>query len=131
MKIIYSNHDLQLIEKFRCVFRAEYANKRFDDKICGHDVYQALQRFKFKCAYCIKPLDEKWQLDHFYAKAVGGKNVNENLVPTCRWCNTMKSSLDGYSFLIKCQTITNYNQIKELVKVDEYTVPRYLRKKKK
>lgn len=130
MKIIYSNDDLKLLQKFRCSLRAGYANKRFDDKICRHDVYQSLQRFNFKCGYCCRPLDEKWQLDHFYARAVGGKNVNENLVPTCRWCNTMKSSLDGFSFLLKCHTVATHNQIQDFVKI-KYSTPRYLRKKKK
>lgn len=48
---------------------------------------------KGKCAYCGCKLDiNNFHIDHFVAKANGGKNKN-NLLPSCCLCNLMKSNL--------------------------------------
>ncbi len=107
MLIIYSNQDLELISRYRADKKAEYANKRFKcDTITVSDVLNSLKRVSFKCHYCKDPLDPKtWQLDHFYAKGNGGKNTEDNICPSCKWCNQMKNSLTGYNFLIRCKKI--------------------------
>jgi len=106
MHHIYSNAELLAIKDFRIQERARGANARFEDKIVSLDILRALQRTNFKCFYCFDTLDKKsWQLDHFHARANGGKNNLFNLAPSCKWCNQMKNALDGNSFLVRCKRI--------------------------
>ena len=115
--IIYSKSDDRLLKIYNCAKRANYANKRFEDNITQHDVLLAIKRFNVRCGYCSKSLKSKhWQLDHFYPKVLGGKNKHENLVPCCRWCNTMKNALDGHSFILLCKNVVENNQINKLIK---------------
>jgi 5-methylcytosine-specific restriction endonuclease McrA len=105
-----TTHDYNQIKKYKCNSKAKYSNARFDDKICGGDVYEVLKKYNFKCFYCgksIKPTS--WQLDHFYPKASGGKNIPENIVCSCKWCNQMKNALDGFAFLQKCKYVIENN----------------------
>jgi len=112
MKIIYTKLDDGHLKIYKCQAKANSANKRFDDKITKSDVLNSLKRFDFKCGYCFKPIPTKhWQLDHFNPKANGGKNTHDNLVPCCRWCNTMKNALDGWAFIHKCKQISTDNQM--------------------
>lgn len=47
---------------------------------------------KGKCFYCGQKLDFKnFHIDHFTAKAKGGKQM-KNMVPACQDCNLIKSS---------------------------------------
>lgn len=115
MIILYSNHQLAQIKKYKCDLKAIYANKRFDDKIITHDVISLLEKYNFKCFYCNENLIHKtWQLDHFYSRAMKGKNVPENICPACKWCNQMKHALDGNAFILKCQKITSNNFFKRI-----------------
>jgi len=99
----------KLIRIYNCDSRAYSSNKRFEDKINPVDVLYTLQKFNFKCFYCKDKIDKNWQLDHFYPRANGGKNVIDNLVPCCKWCNTMKNALDGIAFINKCKNILENN----------------------
>ncbi len=124
MYIVYTDNDLLKSKQFKCKFRATYANKRFDDKISSIDVLNTLKRFSFKCAYCGDLLNyNNWQLDHFYAKAMGGKNKINNLAPTCKWCNTMKNALDGFAFIEKCKKIVASNLIEHELGFETKTPP--------
>lgn len=99
---------------FRVNQRAASANNRFPDKITGDEVYQVLVKFDFKCFYCSQRIiASKWQLDHFFPRANKGKNEFNNLVPCCKWCNTMKNALDGNSFIKKCSEIVDFNYFKQ------------------
>lgn len=122
--IIYTDAQLRHKNKFKCKQKAASANKRFEDKITDGDVLRVLERFGFRCFYCGNQLDFKtWQLDHFHSRAMGGKNVSENIVCACKWCNVMKHALDGHSFIKHAQRIVSNNLIKDLPKinVDSFT----------
>jgi len=110
MILIYSKHQLWLIKTYKCISKVKSANKRFEDKICVHDVLTTLEKYKFKCFYCNETLKAKtWQLDHFYSRAMSGKNTFKNICPTCKWCNQMKNALDGNAFIRKCKLISEGN----------------------
>ena len=109
----YSSDDLKIIQVYRLEKRVLSVNSRFEDKISLNILLEVLKRNNLKCFYCYEKLPSAhWQLDHFYARCRGGKNVSENLVSTCRWCNTMKRELDGFSFINKCQNIIDNNFFK-------------------
>jgi hypothetical protein len=113
--IVYSKEDEEVVKKFRCYERALYANKRFTESITKFDVLSCLKRFKFRCAYCCVLLKASdWQLDHFYPRASFGRNTPDNICPTCKWCNTMKNALDGWSFINKCRNISANNLIEHI-----------------
>lgn len=115
MKILHSKTDELNLIKYRCAIKAKGANKRFVDQITKTDILNCLKRFSFKCAYCTQPIkSSKWQLDHFYAKAMGGKNIIENICPCCRWCNTMKNALDGWAFIHRCKVISKFNAFESI-----------------
>lgn len=120
--IIYSNHQLNQIKEYKLESRCYGANCRFkSDKISKHDILTVLEKFNFRCMYCDDSLHSKsWHLDHFYSKASGGRNVVENLAPSCKWCNMMKGGLDGYGFLHKCKTICENNFFKKTLDNDVY-----------
>lgn len=109
--LIYSNDDLITIDKYKVKKKVNFANTRFkDDNITVSDVLNVLKMFNLTCFYCKEKLDSKtWQLDHFFSKANGGKNLPNNIIASCKWCNIMKNSLDGNSFLIRCKKIVISN----------------------
>lgn len=113
--IIYTNEQLKQIELFKIETKVKSSNGRFKaDKISKHDVLTMLEKFKFRCLYCDSKLKPNgWHLDHFNSKAMGGKNVFENLAPSCKWCNLMKGALDGYAFLNRCKFINDNNFLKK------------------
>lgn len=108
--IIYSNSQLRNIRLYKCLSKVASANKRFEDKITVYDVITTLEKFNFKCFYCNDALHyPTWQLDHFYSRAMGGKNKIDNLCSACKWCNQMKNALDGHAFIDKCKKISGNN----------------------
>lgn len=105
------------LKAYFCNEKASNANTRFPDKITGIEVYNALKRQKHECFYCGKKIDPKaWQLDHFYSKFHGGKNVSANLVASCPTCNVMKHTLNGEHFVKRCCKIAN--RLKKSLKQD-------------
>lgn len=104
---IYSNKDLDIIKEYRLKNKYLFSNKRgVTDKLTTIDILNTLKRSAFKCFYCKQKLNKKTRhLDHFFPLYLGGKNTPENIVPACKWCNTMKNALDGHSFLIRCKII--------------------------
>jgi len=108
--IIRTDEFLLKLKEFRCSTRAAFANSRFKEHITRQDVCDVLFKYDFKCFYCNdRILKNSWQLDHFHPRANGGKNIPNNLVCTCKWCNTMKNALDGNAFINKCANILNNN----------------------
>ena len=51
-----------------------------------------LKEYKFKCAYCGKEFNlfDKPEKEHVIPISKGGNNVKENVVPSCRSCNSKK-----------------------------------------
>lgn len=107
MFYIYTNSDLTIISSYNIKQKTGSANSRFQSDLLFHiDILNALKRVDYKCFYCNQLLKPKnWHLDHFYSKAMGGKNIPSNLAPSCKWCNMMKGAMDGHSFLIRCKKI--------------------------
>ena len=99
----------KLIRVYKCNSKAHNSNSRFEDKISANDVLSILEKFSFKCFYCQDEIKTNWQLDHFHPRANGGKNTIDNLVPCCKWCNTMKNALEGVAFINKCKNILENN----------------------
>jgi hypothetical protein len=53
----------------------------------------ALKHFNYACAYC-GCKQERFQRDHVIPVAKGGGNTKNNIVPTCKRCNTSKNIND-------------------------------------
>lgn len=107
-----TRHQQYRAKQYKCLNKACTANSRFEDKVTTIDILNLLERFNYKCLYCgdkLKP--EKWQLDHFYSRSMGGKNVLGNLAPSCKWCNLSKSALDGYAYIAKCKKVAEFNLV--------------------
>lgn len=116
-----SKHDLLApeehfkLKQYKCDRKADRANCRALDKITGFEVYTSLKTYGFRCIYCmdkVKPDD--WHLDHYHPIASNGKNVFENLVPSCSRCNLMKGSLAPSEFIALCRKIVNNSLIKNI-----------------
>src|ERR1700731_406141 len=53
--------------------------------------FRVLERYHFKCFYCGRPSSEvPLEVDHQVPKHMGGGDMDENLVATCRECNIGK-----------------------------------------
>lgn len=108
--INYSKHQCLIIKTYKIPTKVKFANSRFEDKITIFDIVCLLERSNYKCLYCADTLKSKtWQLDHFYARACGGKNVISNLAASCKWCNLSKSAMDGYAYVEKCKKVAEKN----------------------
>lgn len=120
--IIYTNEELLLIKKYKITSKVYGANCRFSaDKLSVNCVFSVLKKYQFRCLYCDCNLSSKtWRLDHFFSKAMGGKNVEDNLAPACKWCNMMKNALDGHAFLHRCKIISENNFFKKALDEDYY-----------
>jgi hypothetical protein len=93
---------------YGCSRKASNANIRFNEKISAVEIYSVIKTQNFTCYYCDSKLEpDKWQIDHFYSKSHGGKNVFANLVASCECCNRMKHTLDGRQFVKKCVMISS------------------------
>lgn len=54
--------------------------------------FRVYERWEFACAYCgDKPGRSRLQIDHFIPRAKGGSDDEENLLSSCRDCNSGKS----------------------------------------
>lgn len=93
---------------FKCDQKASSANSRCVEKLTAVEVFRTLSIHQFKCVYCgIDLIHGHWHLDHFKSIARGGKNVLENVVPSCGVCNIMKGVLEGDQFFNMCKTVAN------------------------
>jgi 5-methylcytosine-specific restriction endonuclease McrA len=66
------------------------------------------------CTYCGKLLEfsKQWHIDHIQPRAKKGNNKQQNLVPSCKDCNLLKTdrTLDEFKEAIKKKTIKHLNQ---------------------
>lgn len=117
-----TDQDKFLIFQYRCDVKANSANSRFKDKISPSTILQVLKISNFTCIYCNDNLDaDSWQLDHYHAKAYGGKNTLDNLAPSCIKCNQMKGAMDGIHFLKRCFKICSQNKMLTKQSVTRFT----------
>lgn len=67
-----------------------------------------------KCAYCGCNLSFfEMTIDHIKPKISGGRNNIENLNPSCRSCNSLKSHMSVKKFTVL---------VKELIKAGQYRI---------
>lgn len=82
------------------MFRVEQKRR----KLMGSERIEVLKRDKFRCAYCGVVLawmarddygrnPRRFTIDHVLPIELGGENVIDNCVASCRWCNYVKRML--------------------------------------
>ncbi len=105
-----SENDEKLMFKYCCDIKSNAANARATEKITPVQVFYSLKIHDFRCVYCgISVQYNNWHLDHFSALSKSGKNVFENIVPSCSSCNIAKGALDGNQFYKLCKAVSeNY-----------------------
>jgi hypothetical protein len=94
---------------FKCKEKSISANSRVMNisTISENDVFDSLLRTNFRCAYCNQQLNQKvWELDHIEPISKGGLNTPNNLAPSCKKCNRMKSDIDLIAFVHRCKMIS-------------------------
>lgn len=80
--------------------------------------YEVYRKTNGRCSYCGKKLEfSELTLDHVVAKSKGGEDVYENLLPSCKHCNTLKKDYSlsryrrfitrGYNHLLKSVPLFN------------------------
>jgi 5-methylcytosine-specific restriction endonuclease McrA len=72
-----------------------------DDKLT--EKHYIWQKTEGRCWYCGEQTTPyfDFHIDHFVPKTKGGENTWYNLVPSCRFCNLLKSNLTIEEFRIK------------------------------
>lgn len=112
-----ATEDDKMILKYKCKEKSSSANSRvkYEECISPIDVLNSLKRNDFKCFYCGDSIHSRtWHLDHYNPISLGGGNVSENLVSSCKICNTMKGALRPKQFKKKCiQIVKRYKTIDE------------------
>ena len=75
-------------------------------KNCGQEkkrkLYQILlERGGTTCFWCSLPFTEKWPftIDHLVPRSKGGRNIPENLVLACNWCNNKRGDKSAQEFM--------------------------------
>ena len=60
--------------------------------LTAYEWLNILKQYDFKCVYCGKDLFDLFDTtrDHIIPISKGGNNTKENVVPSCRSCNTKK-----------------------------------------
>lgn len=53
---------------------------------------RVLSMFGGKCAYCGEIPSDDLGVDHIIPRSKGGSNAEENLLPCCRTCNSIKGT---------------------------------------
>ncbi len=104
------------LELYGCHLKARSANNRCEEIITGVQVFWTLSIHEYKCIFCgIKLHPKNWHLDHFNSLHQKGKNVFENIVPSCPTCNIMKGALEGNQFFAQCKRVANNYLFKDNV----------------
>ena len=67
----------------------------------ANDIQERLEEQGYMCFYCGYPLENDYQVDHFYPLAKGGSNDAENLVIACPSCNKSKCDKDPHEFILQ------------------------------
>lgn len=55
-------------------------------------------KYRGRCSYCGDTLPDRWHVDHRWPKALDGSNDMDNLMPSCRSCNSLKSDYEPEMF---------------------------------
>lgn len=76
---------------------------------------QIQDAFGWKCAYCGK--EDKLEQEHFIALSNGGEYTSNNIIPSCRICNSSKSNKDFFEW---------YPKYKHYSKTREYKILKHL-----
>lgn len=71
------------------------------------------------CAYCGTPLDLyglSWDVEHVVPKSAGGDGSIDNLLPSCKTCNSMKNTKtpDEFREYLKIKSLENLRYIVEI-----------------
>lgn len=64
---------------------------------------ETVRHYNYKCAYC---QSNPYQVvDHFYPYARGGQTALDNLVPACKYCNSIKRELLPHQITFVSQSV--------------------------
>lgn len=75
--------------------RRRSAEGRFNDS----DIISIYKNQKGLCYYCMEPLYNKYDIDHFIPVSKGGTNYPSNLRLACQACNNRKRAKNPYEFI--------------------------------
>lgn len=64
-------------------------NLRLRSDLTLEQWYARLEEFEYTCAYCLNPNDSL-AIEHFRPLSRGGENTLDNVVPSCKRCNSRK-----------------------------------------
>jgi len=78
-----------------------------DGVLTVSDVLHKLQETNYCCYWCNSPLGERFDIEHIKAFARGGKNAADNIVVSCRSCNSSKGqrTLDQWLLVLAMRGI--------------------------
>lgn len=79
--------------------RARHKRRSVHTDITLADWRNALSYFDNKCAYCGDPLTTA-DMEHFVPVKLGGTTTKDNIVPSCRNCNTKKYTKHPLDWLV-------------------------------
>ena len=72
------------------LFALYNANRRAGGEIGYEEWLATLERFGYRCAYCLRKTTDIG-MDHFRPLSRGGPHELDNIVPACKSCNSRKS----------------------------------------
>lgn len=80
------------------------------------EFYILCEKFGWKCSYCDMEVDKKTvTVDHFIPTSKGGSDSIENIVPSCKSCNSSKQDKDFFDWYRK-QKFYNLEKEKFILK---------------
>lgn len=77
------------------------------------DWQKALAYFDNKCAYCGST--EDLEQEHFVPVRFGGGYTKDNIVPSCKDCNSHKQGQDPFKWLV-----VKERKLREYIKIEDY-----------
>lgn len=98
-------------KKFRCISGTKRKAIRFRKKT----IKMLIEIQNDCCAYCDSPLED-FHIDHVVPLAFGGSNNSDNLVLSCKYCNTKAGSKVFLSFSDKRDWILTSRKIDQTMR---------------
>ncbi len=82
--------------------------------------FSKLNNFGNRCYYCGCKLNSNYSLDHKVPQILGGPTITNNLVASCKDCNSEKNNLtlNEYTFFKSLDTYEDKQYFRELIKMD-------------